>query len=107
MFLALHDACGDLGRLEEARSAIARGVPRLVTRLKGLAGTPYPRAFLTHLAPNAGLLSAAEAYGLIPDEVTVALADELGGGEESERRGDDEDEGAGAGVSEPRLGGGP
>ena len=66
MFLALHDACVDLGRLEEARHAIARGVPRLVTRMHGLAGTPYARAFLTQLAPNAGLLAAAEAYGLVP-----------------------------------------
>jgi hypothetical protein len=74
VFLALHDACVDLGELEQARSAIARGVPRLVTRVKGLAGTPYPRAFLTQLAPNAGLLAAAEAYGLVPDDVTVALA---------------------------------
>jgi hypothetical protein len=76
VFLALHDACVDLGELEQARGAIARGVPRLVTRVKGLAGTPYPRAFLTQLAPNAGLLAAAEAYGLVPDEVTSALADE-------------------------------
>jgi tetratricopeptide (TPR) repeat protein len=73
VFLALHDACVDLGELEEARSAIARGVPRLVTRVKGLAGTPYPRAFLTQLAPNAGLLAAAEAYSLVPDDVTAAL----------------------------------
>jgi hypothetical protein len=76
VFLALHDACVDLGELEQARGAIARGVPRLVTRVKGLAGTPYSRAFLTQLAPNAGLLAAAEAYGLVPDEVTSALADE-------------------------------
>jgi tetratricopeptide (TPR) repeat protein len=74
VFLALHDACGDLGRLEEARSAIARGVPRLVTRVRGLAGTPYARMFLTQLAPNAGLLAAAEAYGLLPEEVIAALA---------------------------------
>ena len=74
VFLALHDACVDLGRLEDARSAIARGVPRLVTRVRGLAGTSYARAFLTQLASNAGLLVAAEAYGLVPDEVTVALA---------------------------------
>jgi hypothetical protein len=73
VFLALHDACIDLGRLEEARGAIARGVPRLVTRLKGLAGTPYARAFLTQLASNAGLLAAAEAYGILPDEVTAVL----------------------------------
>ncbi len=74
VYLALHDACVDLGRLEEARSAIARGVPRLVTRMKGLAGTPYARAFLTLLAPNAGLLAAAEAYGLVPAELSAVLA---------------------------------
>lgn len=74
VFLALHDACVDLGALEEARNAIARGVPRLVTRVRGLAATPYARAFLTQLAPNAGLLAAAEAYSLVPDEVTLALA---------------------------------
>jgi tetratricopeptide (TPR) repeat protein len=76
VFLALHDACVDLGELEQARGAIERGVPRLVTRLKGLAGTPYPRVFLTQLAPNAGLLAAAEAYDLVPDEITAALATE-------------------------------
>jgi serine/threonine protein kinase/tetratricopeptide (TPR) repeat protein len=69
VFLALHDACVDLGALEEARDAIARGIPRLVTRLRGLAGTPYGRGFTTELAPNAGLLSAAEAYGLMPAEI--------------------------------------
>jgi hypothetical protein len=73
VFLALHDACVDLGKLEEARQAIARGVPRLVTRVKGLAGTPYGRAFLTELTSNAGLLAAAEAYGIVPAEVTAAL----------------------------------
>jgi hypothetical protein len=74
VFLALHDACVDLGELEQARGAIARGVPRLVTRVKGLAGTPYARAFITQLASNAGLLAAAEAYGLVPEEVTTTLA---------------------------------
>jgi hypothetical protein len=69
VYLALHDACVDLGALEEARDAIARGIPRLVTRLRGLAGTPYARGFTTELAPNAGLLSAAEAYGLVPPEI--------------------------------------
>jgi hypothetical protein len=74
VFLALHDACVDLGDLAEARSAIARGLPRLVTRLRGLAATPYARSFLTQLAPNAGLLSAAEAYGILPEEVNDATA---------------------------------
>jgi hypothetical protein len=74
VFLALHDACIDLGRLKEARGAIARGVPRLVTRVKGLGGTTYARAFLTQLASNAGLLAAAEAYGILPEEVTSVLA---------------------------------
>jgi tetratricopeptide (TPR) repeat protein len=76
VFLALHDACVDLGKLEEARAAIVRGVPRLVTRVRGLGGTPYARTFLTQLAPNAGLLAAAEAYGPVPDEIGVALAEE-------------------------------
>jgi hypothetical protein len=74
VFLALHDSLIDLGRLEDARGAIGRGVPRLVTRVKGLAGTPYARAFLTQLSPNAGLLAAAEAYGILPEEVTAVLA---------------------------------
>ena len=74
VFLALHDACVDLGELEQARAAIAKGIPRLVTRLRGLSGTPYSRAFLTQLTPNAGLITAAEAYDLVPPEVTAALA---------------------------------
>jgi eukaryotic-like serine/threonine-protein kinase len=73
VFLALHDACVDLGLLLEARQAIVRGVPRLVTRVHGLAGTPYARAFLTQLTPNAGLLAAAEGYGLVPAEVSGVL----------------------------------
>ena len=55
------------------RGAIARGVPRLVTRVEGLAGTPYAKDFLTQLAPNAGLLAAAEAYGLLPAEIAGML----------------------------------
>ena len=73
IYLALHDACVDLGNLEDARSAIARGIPRLVTRVQGLSGTPYARGFLTLLAPNAGLLAAAEAYGLVPREIQAVL----------------------------------
>ncbi|HLK36507.1 MAG TPA: protein kinase [Polyangiaceae bacterium] len=69
VYLALHDACVDLGKLHDAREAIRRGVPRLVTRVRGLAGTSYGRPFLTQLDANAGLLAAAEAYGLVPDEI--------------------------------------
>ena len=74
IFLALHDACVDLADLERAREAIARGVPRLVTRVKGLAGTPYARPFITQLPSNAGLIAAAEAYGLVPEEIAELLA---------------------------------
>jgi tetratricopeptide (TPR) repeat protein len=73
VFLALHDACVDLGVLQDAKDAIARGIPRLVTRVHGLSGTPYARGFLTQLAPNAGLLAAAEAYGLVPAAVASIL----------------------------------
>jgi hypothetical protein len=76
VFLALHDACADLGRLGEAREAIVRGIPRLLTRVRGLAGTPYAPVFLTQLSPNAGLLAAGEGYGLVPDEITAILASE-------------------------------
>jgi len=75
VYLALHDACVDLGRLEEAREAIVRGVPRLMTRVRGLGGTAYARPFLAELAPNSGLLAAAEAYGLVPPEVAGVLAE--------------------------------
>ncbi|MCC6213688.1 MAG: AAA family ATPase [Polyangiaceae bacterium] len=67
VFVALHDACLDLGLLEEARRAIARGMPLLVRRVQGLVGTPYARSFLTELPPNTSLLAAAEGYGLVPD----------------------------------------
>lgn len=77
VFLALHDACVDLGDLAEARGAIARGMPRLLTRLRGLDATPYPRAFLTQLGANAGLIAAAEAYGHVPDEVTAIVAGDM------------------------------
>jgi tetratricopeptide (TPR) repeat protein len=70
VFLALHDAYVDLGRLGEAKRAIVLSVPRLLTRVKGLAGTSYARTFLTQLSSNAGLLAVAEGYGLLPDEVS-------------------------------------
>jgi eukaryotic-like serine/threonine-protein kinase len=74
VYLALHDAYVDLGRLEAARDAIVRGIPRLVRRVRGVAGTAYGRPFLTQLAPNTGLLVAAEAYGLVPAEISEVLA---------------------------------
>jgi serine/threonine protein kinase/tetratricopeptide (TPR) repeat protein len=73
VFLALHDACVDLSAHKEAREAIARGIPRLLTRVQGLAGTPYGKDFLTQLVPNAGLIAAAEAYDLVPAEITAML----------------------------------
>jgi tetratricopeptide (TPR) repeat protein len=74
VFLALHDACVPLGDGAAARQAIARGVPRLVTRLEGLAGTPYQRMFLTQLASSAGLIAAAREYALVPDAIRSVLA---------------------------------
>jgi serine/threonine protein kinase/tetratricopeptide (TPR) repeat protein len=73
VFLALHDACVDLGDTAEAREAIARGIPRLVTRLLGLSATPYALNFLQELAPNAGLVAAAKRYGLVPPEIQSVL----------------------------------
>lgn len=74
IYLALHDACVDLGMPAEAKDAIKRGLPRLVTRVHGLSGTPYAKDFLRHLAPNAGLISAAETYGILPAEISAILA---------------------------------
>lgn len=74
IYLALHGACVDLGRAEQAKDAIARGLPHLVTRVHGLSGTPYARDFLTHLAPNAGLIAAAQGYDLLPSELAGILA---------------------------------
>jgi tetratricopeptide (TPR) repeat protein len=73
IYLALHDALVDLGRREEAKEAIRRGLPRLVTRVRGLLGTPHAKDFLTHVSSNAGLLAAAEGYGLVPPELSEIL----------------------------------
>jgi hypothetical protein len=73
VFLALHDACVDLNDHLAAKEAIARGIPRLLTRVQGLAGTPYAKDFVTQLTPNAGLLAAAEAYGLLPQAIAAIL----------------------------------
>ncbi len=78
LFLALHDACVALSSFAEAKDAIARGIPRLVTRVHGLAGTPYARGFLTELSSNAGLLAAAQTYGLMPGELAGVLTGERG-----------------------------
>jgi tetratricopeptide (TPR) repeat protein len=74
IYLALHDALVDLGRSAEAKDAIARGLPRLVTRVHGLLGTPHAKDFLTNVSSNAGLLAAAEGYGIVPTELAEILA---------------------------------
>lgn len=74
IYLALHDALVDLGRNAEAKNAIARGLPRLVTRVHGLLGTPHAKDFLTHVSSNAGLLAAAEGYGIVSPELSEILA---------------------------------
>jgi eukaryotic-like serine/threonine-protein kinase len=73
IYLALHDAHLALGRNAEAKRAIARGLPRLVTRVKGLLGTPHARDFLTNVTSNAGLLAAARGYGIVPPELDAIL----------------------------------
>jgi tetratricopeptide (TPR) repeat protein len=73
VYLALHDSFLEIGEQEPARNAIARGIPPLLRRVHGLVGTPYAKAFLTELSHNAGLLAAAEGYGLVPDELHRVL----------------------------------
>jgi tetratricopeptide (TPR) repeat protein len=73
IFLALHDASVDVGDLRGARDAMERGIQPLVRRVRGLEGTPYARSFLTGLTHNSGLLVAAEAYGLVPEEIEQIL----------------------------------
>jgi serine/threonine protein kinase len=73
IYLALHDASVDIGDLRGARAAMERAMVPLVRRLRGLEGTPYVRPFLFNLPHNAGVLSAAEAYGCVPHEIEVLL----------------------------------
>jgi tetratricopeptide (TPR) repeat protein len=73
VYLALHDASVELERHGPAKEAIARGLPWLITRVHGLSGTPYAKDFLTHVATNAGLIAASEAYGLLPIELAAVL----------------------------------
>jgi len=74
IYLALHGACVDEAQPDRARDAIARGLPRLVTRVHGLSGTPYVKGFLTDLTANAGLIAAAASYGILPSEIADVLA---------------------------------
>ncbi|WP_437681269.1 serine/threonine-protein kinase [Sorangium sp. So ce131] len=73
IYLALHDACVDLGDLEGARDAMERAMPPLLRRLKGLEGTPYASSFLLNLPQNSALLAAAEAYGCVPPQIEAML----------------------------------
>jgi tetratricopeptide (TPR) repeat protein len=74
IYLALHDAFVDLARHDEAKRAIGRGLPRLVLRVHGLLGTSHAKDFLMNVSSNAGLLAAAEGYGLVPPELAEILA---------------------------------
>lgn len=69
VYLSLHDALIDTGALEEAKLAIQRGIPTLQRRIQGLVGTAYAKLFLTEIPHNAGLVAAAEGYGILPDSI--------------------------------------
>jgi hypothetical protein len=73
VYMPLHDAYLDMEKAEAARETVARALPSLTRRLRGLAGTDYARSFLTELPHNASLLAAAQGYGLVPDEVRRIL----------------------------------
>jgi eukaryotic-like serine/threonine-protein kinase len=73
VYLALHDALVDAGRLPEAKEAIFRAMSPLSRRVSGLGGSNYAMGFLTHLPHNAALLAAAEAYGLVPRDIEALL----------------------------------
>lgn len=73
VYLALHDASLAAGDTTAAKDAILRGIPKLVTRLESLVGTPYARTFLTKLPTNARLIALAREMGVLPDSVAHAL----------------------------------
>jgi hypothetical protein len=73
IYLALHDALVDVGDLRGARAAMESAIPPLMRRLKSLEGTPYARQFLLELPHNMDLISAAEAYSLVPPEIERIL----------------------------------
>ena len=74
VYLALHDALAEKGAWDEARDAIALGVPPLLRRVQGLVGTPYARQFLTELPANTAFVAVAERLGLVPDDIHSVLA---------------------------------
>ena len=72
IYLALHRARVDQGKLTRARSAIDRAMPALLRRMKGLSGTPYVSEFLK-LEHNAQLMGVADILGCIPPELEQRL----------------------------------
>jgi eukaryotic-like serine/threonine-protein kinase len=73
IFVALSRACQDRGDADGSRQAIARGLVPLRRRLEGLRDTPYVRPFLSDLAHNSALLSAAEQLGVLPTDLEELL----------------------------------
>ncbi len=78
VYIALYRTCRDAGDAAGAASAIERGMPRLLRRLKGLARTPYARQFLTELADNSAFVAAADGLGLLPSSVSELLGTGVG-----------------------------
>jgi tetratricopeptide (TPR) repeat protein len=72
VFLALHDAYQGAGSVNAAQESVARALPFLSRRARGLEGTPYRRSFLTELKDNARLLALALSYGF-PLDSTLTL----------------------------------
>ncbi len=72
IYLALHDALLDLGDLTGAADAIARALPALQRRLRGLQETPYEKAFL-QLSDNARLIETADSLGRLPSDLEMML----------------------------------
>lgn len=72
IYLALHRARVDQGKLAHARSAIDRAMPALLRRMKGLQGTPYISEFLK-LEHNAQLIGVADILGCLPIELEQRL----------------------------------
>ena len=73
VYLALHDALLATSASTDARQAIARGLPALFRRLRGLLGSPYALSFITDLRDNVALLAAADGYGLLSVEDQALL----------------------------------